>query len=125
MSHKRKISISGPEEEVLDPSDYLNFICLGGGNEVGRSSHIIEYKGKTVMLDAGAHPAYDGISSLPFYDDFDLSTVDVLLISHFHMDHAASLPYVMTKTNFKGRVFMTHATKAIYKWLIQDSVRLG
>ncbi|RPA83081.1 Metallo-hydrolase/oxidoreductase [Ascobolus immersus RN42] len=125
MSHKRKISISGPEEEVLDSSDYLNFICLGGGNEVGRSCHIIQYKGKTVMLDAGAHPAYDGLQSLPYYDDFDLSTVDILLISHFHMDHAASLPYVMTQTTFKGRVFMTHATKAIYKWLIQDSVRLG
>jgi cleavage and polyadenylation specificity factor subunit 3 len=27
------------------------------------------------------HPAYDGIAALPFYDDFDLSTVDVLLIS--------------------------------------------
>jgi cleavage and polyadenylation specificity factor subunit 3 len=43
----------------------------------------------------------------------------------FHVDHAASLPYVLAKTNFKGRVFMTHPTKAIYKWLIQDSVRVG
>ncbi|KAH0559492.1 endoribonuclease ysh1 [Trichoglossum hirsutum] len=31
----------------------------------------------------------------------------------------------MAKTNFQGRVFMTHPTKAIYKWLIQDSVRVG
>ncbi|KAF1811676.1 Metallo-hydrolase/oxidoreductase [Eremomyces bilateralis CBS 781.70] len=77
------------------------------------------------MLDAGTSPAYEGISSLPFYDEYDLSTVDVLLISHFHIDHAASLPYVLAKTNFKGRVFMTHPTKAIYKWLIQDSVRVG
>ena len=35
------------------------------------------------------------------------------------------LPYVLSKTNFRGRVFMTHATKAIYKWLIQDSVRVS
>lgn len=27
------------------------------------------------------HPAYDGLAALPFYDEFDLSTVDVLLIS--------------------------------------------
>lgn len=32
-------------------------------------------------LDAGMHPGYDGLAALPFYDDFDLSTVDVLLIS--------------------------------------------
>ncbi len=43
----------------------------------------------------------------------------------FHLDHAAALPYVLAKTNFKGRVFMTHPTKAIYKWLIQDSVRVS
>ncbi|KAF8462909.1 beta-lactamase-like protein [Kalaharituber pfeilii] len=124
MATKRKLDAT-VEEEVIDETDYLSFICLGGGNEVGRSCHILQYKGKTVMLDAGVHPAYEGLASLPFYDEFDLGSVDVLLISHFHVDHAASLPYVMTKTNFRGRVFMTHATKAIYKWLIQDSVRVS
>ncbi|KAL6691115.1 beta-lactamase-like protein [Trichoderma pleuroticola] len=127
MASKRKASAMNATatDEPVDPSDELMFLCLGGGNEVGRSCHIIQYKGKTVMLDAGQHPAYDGLAALPFYDDFDLSTVDVLLISHFHIDHAASLPYVLSKTNFRGRVFMTHPTKAIYKWLIQDSVRVG
>ncbi|KAE8833067.1 hypothetical protein HRS9139_04886 [Pyrenophora teres f. teres] len=126
MAAKRKAASMAPEDDdPIDPSDELMFLCLGGGNEVGRSCHIIQYKGKTVMLDAGMHPAHEGLSAMPFYDDFDLSTVDVLLISHFHVDHAASLPYVLAKTNFKGRVFMTHPTKAIYKWLIQDSVRVG
>ncbi|KAJ4422341.1 endoribonuclease ysh1 [Gnomoniopsis sp. IMI 355080] len=127
MASKRKAAAMANtvNDEPVDPSDELKFICLGGGNEVGRSCHIIQYKGKTVMLDAGQHPAYDGLAALPFFDDFDLSTVDVLLISHFHIDHAASLPYVLAKTNFKGRVFMTHPTKAIYRWLIQDSVRVG
>ncbi|VBB83618.1 Putative Endoribonuclease YSH1 [Podospora comata] len=128
MASKRKAAAMASAtvtEEPVDPSDELMFLCLGGGNEVGRSCHVIQYKGKTVMLDAGQHPAYDGLAALPFFDDFDLSTVDVLLISHFHIDHAASLPYVLAKTNFRGRVFMTHPTKAIYKWLIQDSVRVG
>ncbi|KAH9898776.1 beta-lactamase-like protein [Xylariomycetidae sp. FL2044] len=127
MASKRKASAMATDapDEPVDPADELMFLCLGGGNEVGRSCHIIQYKGKTVMLDAGQHPAYDGLAGLPFFDDFDLSTVDVLLISHFHIDHAASLPYVLAKTNFRGRVFMTHPTKAIYKWLIQDSVRVG
>lgn len=106
-------------------SDDFKFIALGGGSEVGRSCHILQYKGKTVMLDAGVHPAYSGIASLPFYDEFDLSTVDILLISHFHLDHAASLPYVMQHTGFKGRVFMTHPTKAIYRWLLYDFVRVS
>ncbi|KAJ5586603.1 hypothetical protein N7450_006390 [Penicillium hetheringtonii] len=127
MAAKRKASAMGTavDDEPVDPSDELAFYCLGGGNEVGRSCHIIQYKGKTVMLDAGMHPAKEGFSALPFFDEFDLSTVDILLISHFHVDHSSALPYVLSKTNFKGRVFMTHATKAIYKWLIQDNVRVS
>ncbi|KAL1860945.1 endoribonuclease ysh1 [Paecilomyces lecythidis] len=127
MAAKRKASAltATMDEEPVDPSDELAFYCLGGGNEVGRSCHIIQYKGKTVMLDAGMHPAKEGFASLPFFDEFDLSTVDILLISHFHVDHSSALPYVLSKTNFKGRVFMTHATKAIYKWLIQDNVRVS
>ncbi|KAK3338647.1 beta-lactamase-like protein [Lasiosphaeria hispida] len=110
MASKRKAAAmaSAAPEEPVDPADELMFLCLGGGNEVGRSCHVIQYKGKTVMLDAGQHPAYDGLAALPF-----------------HIDHAASLPYVLAKTNFRGRVFMTHPTKALYKWLIQDSVRVG
>ncbi|KAJ5345820.1 hypothetical protein N7452_003824 [Penicillium brevicompactum] len=127
MTTKRKASAMGTavDDEPVDPSDELAFYCLGGGNEVGRSCHILEYKGKTVMLDAGMHPAKEGFSALPFFDEFDLSTVDVLLISHFHVDHSSALPYVLSKTNFKGRVFMTPATRAIYKWLIQDNVRVS
>ncbi len=51
MATKRKLAAMTPEvEEPVDPSDELMFLCLGGGNEVGRSCHIIQYKGKTVMV---------------------------------------------------------------------------
>lgn len=109
---------------MADETDNFKFIGLGGCSEVGRSCHIIEYKNKVIMLDAGVHPGLTGLNSLPFYDEYDLSKVDLLLISHFHLDHAASLPYVMQHTNFRGRVFMTHATKAIYRWLLTDFVRV-
>ena len=48
-----------------------------------------------------------------------------MVLYSFHVDHSSALPYVLSKSNFKGRVFMTHATKAIYKWLIQDNVRVS
>lgn len=52
MASKRKASAmnAAAAEEPVDPSDELMFLCLGGGNEVGRSCHIIQYKGKTVMV---------------------------------------------------------------------------
>lgn len=51
MASKRKASaMNAAQDEPVDPSDELMFLCLGGGNEVGRSCHIIQYKGKTVMV---------------------------------------------------------------------------
>jgi cleavage and polyadenylation specificity factor subunit 3 len=52
MASKRKASAmaNAASEEPVDPADELKFLCLGGGNEVGRSCHIIQYKGKTVMV---------------------------------------------------------------------------
>jgi cleavage and polyadenylation specificity factor subunit 3 len=76
------------------------------------------------MLDCGIHPGYDGIAGLPFFDRVDPEEVDVLLITHFHLDHAASLPYFTERTKFKGRIFMTHPTKAVIRLLLGDYIRL-
>ncbi|KAI1796492.1 Metallo-hydrolase/oxidoreductase [Ganoderma leucocontextum] len=106
----------------------LRITLLGAGQEVGRSCCVLQYRGRTIVCDAGVHPAYSGIASLPFVDDLDWSTVDVLLITHFHLDHAAALTYIMEKTNFrdgKGKVYMTHPTKALHKFMMQDFVRMS
>lgn len=51
MASKRKLGdIKEDSTDVVDPSDELLFMGLGGCNEVGRSCHIIQYKGKTVMV---------------------------------------------------------------------------
>ncbi|TDL24172.1 Metallo-hydrolase/oxidoreductase [Rickenella mellea] len=106
----------------------LSVTMLGAGQEVGRSCCVLKYRGKTVVCDAGIHPAHSGMASLPFVDELDWSTVDAILITHFHLDHAASLTYIMEKTNFKdgkGKVYMTHPTKAVYKYMMQDFVRMS
>lgn len=131
-----------------DGSDELSVEMLGAGQEVGRSCCVLKYKGrsfsspsalssadspafssgKVVVCDAGVHPAFQGIAALPFIDELDWSTVDALLITHFHLDHAASLTYIMEKTNFrdgKGKVYMTHPTKAVYRFLMSDFVRMS
>lgn len=51
MAAKRKLgAMAEVTEEPIDPADELMFLCLGGGNEVGRSCHILQYKGKTIMV---------------------------------------------------------------------------
>jgi Cft2 family RNA processing exonuclease len=94
------------------------------------------------QFDCGVHPAYTGTASLPYLDEVDMSTIDLLLVTQcvllswcahaflmcvstsFHLDHSAALPYILKETEFKGRVFMTHPTKAIYRWMLTDFVRI-
>jgi len=110
---------------TTEESDLLRVTPLGAGQEVGRSCIFIEFKGKKILLDLGIHPAYTGLESLPFIDEIDPEEVDLLLISHFHLDHCGGLPWFLEKTHFKGRVFMTHPTKAIYRWLLADYIKVS
>ena len=77
------------------------------------------------MLDCGIHPSDNDLSSLPYFDLIDPSKVDMLLITHFHLDHCGSVPYFLEKSGFKGKTFMTYPTKAIYKQVVLDSLKVG
>lgn len=61
----------------------LSITLLGAGQEVGRSCCVLQYRGRTIVCDTGVHPAYSGIASLPFIDELDWSTVDVILITQY------------------------------------------
>ncbi|CAM9175745.1 unnamed protein product [Chrysoparadoxa australica] len=125
---KRERALS---DEALDEAEVMTVMPLGAGNEVGRSCIVVKYMGKTIMLDCGVHPGYNGMACLPFFDEVEPEEVDLLLITHFHLDHAAALPYLTEKTGFKGRqlhflcrIFMTHPTKAVMRMLLADYIKL-
>lgn len=44
---KRKAETEIP---IMDENDLLKITPLGAGNEVGRSSILMEYKGKTILV---------------------------------------------------------------------------
>ncbi|KAL6321566.1 hypothetical protein AAG906_021805 [Vitis piasezkii] len=82
---------------------------------MGCSCAYTSYKGKTILFDCGILPTYTGTVALPYFDEIDLSTIDVLLVIPFHLDHAASLPYylgedisVHSDSNMKARFLKQH-----------------
>lgn len=70
-------------------------------------------KNLTYYSSASKYKNNTKFSSMEFFECFS-----------FHLDHCGALPWFLNKTNFKGRCFMTHATKAIYKWLLSDCIRV-
>jgi cleavage and polyadenylation specificity factor subunit 3 len=92
-------SIAGQKRLASEGSlhEQMEFTALGGGQEVGRSCHIVRYRGKTIMLDCGVLPGFRGMPSLPEFQYIEPADIDLIFISHFHLDHAAALPYFTQK----------------------------
>lgn len=115
-THPQKIQIN---EEIIEITP------LGSGSEVGRSCIYLSFMNKKIMLDCGIHPAYNGLSSLPYFDLIDPEEIDLLLITHFHLDHSGALPYFLSRTGFKGDCYMTHPTKSVYQHLLSDYIKVS
>jgi len=108
-----------------EDSDLMKITPLGSGQEVGRSCHVVQFKDKKIMLDCGIHPGLTGMDALPFVDCIEADQIDLLLISHFHLDHAGALPWFLQKTTFRGKCYMTHATKSIFFYLLSDYIKVS
>jgi len=42
-----------------------------------------------------------GMDALPFIDLVEADKVDLMLVSHFHLDHAGALPWFLQRTTFR------------------------
>ena len=63
---------------------------------------------------------------MPYLDHIaDPKQIELLLVTHFHVDHCAGLPYFTEKTDFNGEIYMTHPTKSIYNYVMHDFVKVS
>ena len=116
----------GVHANIQTPSgELLKIMPIGSGCEVGRSCIYMECKGRKLMLDTGLHPGREGIQQLPYFDVINPKEIELLLVTHFHVDHCAGLPYFTEKTEFDGKIYMTHPTKSIYNFVLQDFVKVS
>nr|GEY64170.1 hypothetical protein [Tanacetum cinerariifolium]GEY66944.1 hypothetical protein [Tanacetum cinerariifolium] len=74
-------SLKRRDSTLSRESDIMTITPLGAGSEVGRSCVFMTFKSKTIMFDCGIHPAFSGMAALPYFDEIDPSTIDVLLVT--------------------------------------------
>ena len=102
---------------------WVRLTMLGSGRQVGRSSLLLQTPNSKILLDCGIDVASSGTDKFPYFNipEFDISTLDAVVISHAHLDHVGLLPYLY-KMGYKGPVYMTPPTRDIASLLNLDFI---
>ncbi len=96
----------------------------GAAREVTGSSHLVQVKGRTILLDCGLyqgrrHEVGEKNRRLPHAAD----RIDAVVLSHAHIDHAGRLPFLV-KEGFRGPIHSTVATRDLCEVMLADSAHI-
>lgn len=97
----------------------------GAARTVTGSKHLLTLKnGKKILLDCGM---FQGLGKetdmLNRNFGFDPKDVDVMILSHAHIDHSGLIPRLVAE-GFAGNIFCTPATKDLTTVLLKDSAEI-
>ncbi len=96
----------------------------GATREVTGSCHILHINGRTVLLDCGLFQGHRADvqkknQSLPA----KVASIDAIVLSHAHMDHAGRLPYLV-REGYAKNIFATGATRDLCEIMLADSAHI-
>ena len=97
----------------------------GAAGEVTGSCHVLEVRGRRVLLDCGliqGGAAHSERNRAPF--PFDAAQVDAVVLSHAHIDHCGRLP-LLRRRGFRGPVFATGACRDLARILLADCAAMA
>ncbi|MBE2230975.1 MAG: MBL fold metallo-hydrolase [Chitinophagaceae bacterium] len=97
----------------------------GAARTVTGSKHVLTLKsGKKILLDCGM---FQGLGKetdhLNRHFGFDPAAIDVMILSHAHIDHSGLIPKLI-KEGFRGKIFCTHGTSELAAVLLEDSAEI-
>lgn len=97
----------------------------GAARTVTGSKHLLTLKnGKKVLLDCGMFQGMGKETDMLNREfGFDPKEVDVMVLSHAHIDHSGLIPRLVAE-GFGGTIFCTPATKDLTTVLLKDSAEI-
>ncbi|HLT33741.1 MAG TPA: MBL fold metallo-hydrolase, partial [Aquaticitalea sp.] len=97
---------------------------LGASGTVTGSKFYLETAEKNIMIDCGM---FQGLKELRLLNwaplPIDASKIDVVLLTHGHLDHTGYLPRLV-KEGFRGEIIGTPPTLAIARIILLDSAKI-
>ncbi|HIG97445.1 MAG TPA: beta-CASP ribonuclease aCPSF1 [Candidatus Aenigmarchaeota archaeon] len=114
-----KIYAEGKEVE------WIRLTGLGSFREVGRSCMLLQTPQTRVLLDCGMAVNLTATKPYPYLDasEFNIQTLDAVLLSHAHMDHIGMVPYLY-EYGYRGPVYCTRPTRDIAALMQLDYIQI-
>ena len=102
----------------------MKYTCWGAAKQVTGSMHLLELdNGYTILVDCGIDYEDKTNKEINANFAFDAKDVDVLLLTHAHIDHSGNIPNLV-KQGFRGEVICTEPTAYLLEKLWIDSVNI-
>ena len=96
----------------------------GAAKQVTGSCHLVETDTSRVLIDCGLFQGGHELAEENAEEfGFDASTIDVLLLTHAHLDHCGRIP-LLVKRGFRGRIVATAPTRELARLVLADSAGL-
>lgn len=108
--------------------EFAKITFCGGVSSVTGANFLLEiYKNeniKRLLVDCGIEQGTDRAKTYnrsPFI--FDPKEIDILLVTHAHMDHIGLIPKLI-KHGFKGIIYSTPETRDLSVYMLEDALKL-
>ena len=103
---------------------YVKINFLGASGVVTGSKFLIETSEKNMLIDCGMFQGLKDLRELNWIDlPIDVKAIDVVLLTHGHLDHVGYLPRLL-KQGFTGKIIGTAPTLAIAEIILRDSAKI-
>ncbi len=102
----------------------MQLTSYGAAQEVTGSCHLLQVDGLNILVDCGQFQGgrhQDEKNYPPF--PFDPRKIDVVLLTHGHLDHCGRLP-VLVREGFRGRIITTAPTRDVARLILLDAAKL-
>lgn len=101
----------------------MKLTIWGAARQVTGSMHLLQLADYNILIDCGLDYEKDTYQAENQYFPFDPCDIDVVILTHAHIDHSGNLP-TLVRMGFEGQILCTPPTADLAELLLLDSVNI-
>ena len=101
----------------------MKLIDLNRDGGIGANSHFVQFGDLSVLIDCGLNPKKTGRAAIPDLSQLRGKSLDLIIITHCHLDHIGGLPVAM-REHPNTPVIMTTSSRMLIERMLHNSANV-